>query len=128
MENVGWLSLAILVAYGCAAVAPLLRCRLRGRVGDLAGWCLVPVIAACPLLIPAANMALRAVSAFVSADIIFKMVEYFRHRGHAGRGVVLREYYRFLIPFPVLSVVYPDHKRRLLRPESPWPQVLRLSG
>jgi hypothetical protein len=33
-----------------------------------------------------------------------------------------------LIPFPVLSAVYPDHKRRLLRPESPWPQALRLLG
>jgi hypothetical protein len=38
------------------------------------------------------------------------------------------DYYRFLIPFPVLSAVYPDHRRRLLRPESPWPQVLRLFG
>jgi hypothetical protein len=42
--------------------------------------------------------------------------------------MVLREYYRFLVPIPVLSAVYPDHKRRLLRPESPWPQVLRLLG
>ena len=32
------------------------------------------------------------------------------------------------IPVPVLSAVYPDHKRRLLRPESPWPQVLRVFG
>ena len=53
------------------------------------------------------------------------MVEYFRHWGHVERSIVLRDYYRFLIPFPVLSAVYPDHKRRLLRPESPWPQVLR---
>ena len=42
--------------------------------------------------------------------------------------MVLRDYYRFLIPFPVLAAVYPDHKRRLRRPESPWPQVLRLLG
>ena len=45
-----------------------------------------------------------------------------------ARSIVLREYYRFLIPFPVLAAVYPDHKRRLPRPESPWPQVLRLIG
>src|SRR5262249_36082125 len=35
---------------------------------------------------------------------------------------------RFWIPFPVLAAVYPDHKRRLQRPESSWPQVLRLFG
>ena len=128
MMNVGWLFLAVPVACGSAAVAPPLRYRLRGRVGAFAGWCFVPVILACPLLIPSANVGLRAVSAFASGDITFKMVEYFRHWGNVERGIVLREYYRFLIPFPVLSAVYPDHKRRLLRPESPRPQVLRLFG
>jgi hypothetical protein len=128
MKNVGWLVLAVLIAYGCAAVAPLLRSRLRGRAGALVGWCLVPIVLACPLLIPSANVGLRAASAFASGDITFKMVESFRHWGHGERGLPLREYYRFLIPFPVLSAVYPDHKRRLLRPECPWPQVLRLLG
>ena len=128
MKNVGWLFLAVLIAYGCAVVAPLLRYRLRGRVGAFVGWCFVPIILACPLLIPSANVGLRAASAFASGDITFKMVDYFRHWGHVDRSIVLREYYRFLIPFPVLSAVYPDHKRRLLRPESPWPQVLRLFG
>ncbi len=128
MKNAGWLFLAILIAYGCAVVAPLLRYRLRGRVGAFVGWCFVPIILVCPLLIPSANVGLRAASAFASGDITFKMVEYFRHWGNVERSIVLRDYYRFLIPFPVFSAVYPDHKRRLLRPESPWPQVLRLFG
>ncbi|HEX8199586.1 MAG TPA: MBOAT family O-acyltransferase [Isosphaeraceae bacterium] len=128
MKNVGWLFLAILVAYGLAVIAPLPRYRLRGRVGAFVGWCFVPLILACPLLIPSANAGLRAASAFASGDITFKMLEYFRHWGHGDRRVVLREYYRFLIPFPVLSAVYPDHKRRLLRRENPWPQVLRVVG
>jgi hypothetical protein len=128
MINLGWLFLAILVAYGCAVVAPLLRYRLRGRVGALVGWCIVPIILVCPLLIPSANVGLRAASAFASGDITFKMVDYFRHWRHVERSVALRDYYRFLIPFPILSAVWPDHKRRLLRPESPWPQVLRLIG
>jgi hypothetical protein len=128
MKNVGWLVLAVLIAYGCAVVAPLLRYRLRGGVGAFVGWCFVPIILACPLLIPSANVGLRAASAFASGDITFKMVDYFRRWGHVDRRIALREYYRFLIPFPVLSAVYPDHKRRLLRPESPWPQVLRLFG
>lgn len=128
MTNVGWLLLAILSAYGCAVVAPLLRYRLRARVGAFVGWCFVPILFACPLLIPSANVGLRAASAFASGDIAFKMVDYFRQWGNLDRSIVLRDYYRFLIPFPVLSAVYPEHKRRLLRPESLWPQFLRLSG
>jgi hypothetical protein len=128
MKSVGWLVLAVLIAYGCAAVAPLLRCRLRGRVGGLLGWCLVPIVLSCPLLIPSANVGLRAASAFASGDITFKMVEFFRQWGREERALSLCECYRFLVPFPVFAVVYPDHKRRRLRPESPWPQVLRLLG
>ena len=128
MKNVGWLFLAVLIAYACAVVAPLLRHRLRGRAGVVAGWCFVPIVLACTLLIPSANSGLRAAFGVASADIAFKMVEYFRHLGNLDRSMGLREYYRFLIPFPIFSAVYPDHKRRLLRPESPWPQVLRLLG
>ncbi len=128
MKDVGWLFLTILIAYGCAVAAPLLRYRLRGTVGAFVGWCMVPIIVVCPLLIPSANVGLRAASAFASGDITFKMVEYFRRWGRVEPRIVIREYYRFLIPFPVFSAVYPDHKRRLLRPESPWPQVLRLFG
>ncbi|SIO65055.1 MBOAT, membrane-bound O-acyltransferase family [Singulisphaera sp. GP187] len=128
MKNVGWLFLAILVAYGFAMVAPLPRYRLRGWVGAFIGWCFVPIILVCPWLIPSANLGLRAASAFASGDITFKLVDYLRHWDKVDRRIVLREYYRFLIPFPILSAVYPDHKRRLLRPECPWPQVLRLFG
>jgi hypothetical protein len=128
MTNAGWLFRAVLVAYGCAALAPLLRDRLRGRVGALVGWCFVPLVLACPLLIPPANVGLRAASAFASGDIVFKMVDYFRGWGDVDRGMVLREYYRFLVPFPVLSAVYPDHKRRSQRPEGHRPQVLCLLG
>lgn len=128
MKNAGWLFLAILIAYGCALIAPLLRYQFRGRVGAILAWGIVPLVLVCPLFIPSADPGLRAASAFVSGDITFKMVEYFRLLGNLKRRVVLCEYYRFLIPFPILSAVYPDHKRRVLRPESPWPQVLRLFG
>jgi uncharacterized membrane protein YsdA (DUF1294 family) len=128
MNNLGWLLLAILSAYGFAVVAPLLRYWLGGRLGAGAGWCVVPVIPACSLLIPSALVGLRAASAFAVVEIAFKMVEYFRQWDTVKRRIVLREYYRFLIPFPVLSVVYPDHQQRLRRPESPWPQLLRLCG
>jgi hypothetical protein len=128
MKNVGWLLLAIVIAYGCAVVAPLLRYRVAGRVGCLVGWCFLPIVLGCPLFIPAANSGLRALCAVASADITFKMVDYFRRWGIGDQSIALRDFYRFLIPFPAFSAVYPDHKRRLLRPESPWPQVLRLFG
>lgn len=128
MTDVGWLFLAILIAYGCALVAPLLRHGLRGKAGTLAGWCLVPIIMVCPALIPPANVGLRTASAFASGDILFKMVEFFRQWGNQERPLSLRDYYRFLIPFPVLSAVYPNHRRRLRRLASPWPQVPRLFG
>jgi hypothetical protein len=128
MENVGWLFLAILIAYGCAAVAPLLRYGLRDRGGAFAGWCIVPIIVVCPLLIPSTKIGLRTLAVLASGDITFKVVDYLRHWRVGERSMALRDYYRFLIPFPVFSAVYPDHKRRVSRPESPWPQVLRLLG
>src|SRR5437764_725232 len=70
--------LALTVAYGCAVVAPLIRVRSRSKPVVLASWWLVPVVLACPLLIPSASPGLRAVSAVISADIAFKIVDYFR--------------------------------------------------
>src|SRR5262245_10884253 len=116
MENVGWLCLAMATAYACAAAAPLLRYRMQGRPGAFVGWSMVPIILICPLLIPSAKVGLRAASAFASGDIMFKMIDYFRQWERLDRRTVLRDYYRFLIPFPVLSAVYPDHKRRLSLP------------
>jgi hypothetical protein len=126
MPSLGWLSLAIVVAYGCAAIAPLLRCSVRG--GIFVSWCFVPIVLVCPLLIPSANIGLRAASAFASGDIAFKMVDYFRQWGQVEQRIALRDYYGFLIPFPILSVVYPDHKRRLRRKDVRWPNVLRIVG
>ena len=120
------LLLAWAAAYGCAAVAPILRLRSRGRPAALAAWCLVPVVLACPLLIPSASPGLRAASAVISADIAFKMVDYFRRWDRLDRRSILRDYFGLLIPFPIFAVVHPDHRRRRPRPEDPWPHVVRL--
>jgi hypothetical protein len=130
MGNAGWLFLAILTAYSCALVAPLLQlqCRHRTLAGKFVTGSLVPIILACPLLIPSANVGLRTLSVLASVDIVFKMVDSIRHQRRVGRSISLREYSRFLIPFPVFSAVYPDHKRRLRRPARPWPQFLRIVG
>jgi hypothetical protein len=128
MKDAGWLFLAIFFAYGCAGLAAWLRYHLEGRLGFFVCWSFVPIVLCCPLLIAPGQVSLRAASMFASGDITFKMVDYFRHWHRVDRSRVLREYYRFLIPFPVLSAVYPDHKRRLPHRESPWPHVLRLFG
>lgn len=126
MEHASGLLLAILAAFGCAMVVPLVGFRCRGRLSEAAAWCAVLGILACPLFIPSANIGLRAASAFVSIDLAFKVVDFFRYRSNVRHSVTLREYYWFLIPFPVLSIVYPDHKRRLRQPDNPWPHVARL--
>src|SRR4051794_24959159 len=123
MSLAGSLLLAIAVAYGCAVVAPLIRMRARGK---LAAWCMVPVVLACPWVIPPGNVGLRALAAVISGDLFFKMVDYFRRWDRWDRSTVLRNYYGLLIPFPAFAVVYPDHRRRLRRPESPGPQVVRV--
>src|SRR6202008_2949941 len=82
MNNVGWFLLAILIAYSCAAVAALLMYGLRGKIGLFVGWSFVPIVLVCPLLIPSAHVGLRAASAFISGDIFFKIIDYFRHSGN----------------------------------------------
>ncbi len=128
MGRSGWLLPALALAYGCALAVPLAGCWSRGRLLRLAAWCLAAGALACPLLIPSDLVVFRAISAFVSTDIAFKMVDFLRHHGRAWDGIVVREYCRFLIPFPVLAVVDPDHRRRLARPDPPWPHVLRILG
>ncbi|WP_435011270.1 MBOAT family O-acyltransferase [Tundrisphaera lichenicola] len=126
MSTAGPLLLAFAVAYGCAVAAPLILLRLRVVPAAKAAWCLVPVILACPLLIPSASVGLRAASAVLSGDLAFKIIDYFRRWDRLDRGTILRDYYGLLIPFPVFAVVYPDQRRRLGRPESPWPHLSRI--
>jgi hypothetical protein len=128
MSVAGSLLLAFAVAYGCAVVAPLIRRRSRSKPAVLAAWCLVPVVLGCPLLIPPANVGLRAASAVISGDIAFKIVDYFRRWDRLDRRTILRDYYGLLFPFPAFAVVHPDHRRRLLRRAAPWPHLLRLAA
>lgn len=127
MEFVGRLLLAVVLAYGCALAVPLLGWWSRGRRLNPVGWFSAAVCLACPLLIPADRVGLRAIAVFVSAELGLKMVDFLRRRDGWGRSIA-REYGLFLIPFPVLAVVYPDHKRRLARPGPPWPHVPRILG
>ena len=59
--------------------APLLQYRHRGLAANFVAGSVMPIILACPLLIPSANVGLRTLSVLASVDIVFKMVDYFRH-------------------------------------------------
>ena len=107
---------------------PALGVMVSGPASHPGGLVFRDRILACPLLIPADLVGLRAAAVFVSVELVFKMVDFLRHRGRGWDRYVAREYCRFLIPFPVLAVVYPDHKRRLARPDRPWPHILRILG
>ena len=69
MGHAGSLLLALTVAYGCAVIAPLIRWKARGKPRVLAAWCVAPEVLACPLLIPAACVGLRAVSAVTGSTL-----------------------------------------------------------
>jgi len=128
MGHLGWLLLALAAAYGCALAVPLAGWLSPGRLLIPVAWCAVAGCLACPFLIPADRVGLRAAAVFASAELVFKMVDFLRHRGRGWDGHTAREYCRLLVPFPALAVVYPDHKRRLARPDRPWPHVLRILG
>lgn len=123
MEKLPWLLLAIAAAVACTMAVPL---GWRGRFARPLAWCAAAAALACPLIVPAEFVKLRAISAVVSLDFAFKIVDYFRLCGTPRREFSWRDYARFLVPFPVFAIVYPDLKRRLPRPENPLPHVLRV--
>ena len=114
--------MAVAGSYAVAGLAPLLARLLPKTAQPSIGWLFAPAIWMSVLLIPADRIGLRALAAFLVNEVALKVVDYFRRERTGG----LREYFWFLIPFPTLAVVFPDHKRRLARPDDPWPHVLRL--
>src|SRR3954469_5759916 len=122
-EGLPCLTLAIACAYAVAAIAFLLKCLLPRLAGRWFGWAFMPAILACTLIVPADRIGLRAIAAFLVNEVAMKVVDYFRH----DRPPNSREYASFLFPFPFLAVVFPDHKRRLAKPDDPWPHFVRLA-
>jgi len=113
MDDTLLFSLSIAGAYGCALAAwPILR--WRGRTSVVFSTCGSVVVLFAPLLIPAGMVGARALAAFLCIDLTFKMLDYSRQHRHRRRDAVrFAGYARFLIPFPVLSVVFGQRERRL---------------
>ena len=116
MEDVVWLLLAVAASYGCAIAVPLVCFRLKSRLSaNAAAWCSWYGLA-CPaarLIRSQRYIKLRAAAASISTDVMFRVVDYFRRCRQTRHDFAASEYFRFLIPFPVLLVVFADRKRRL---------------
>src|SRR5262245_40182548 len=102
---------ALALSYVVAlALYPLVR--RRGRWAWAALTCAVAALLACPLLIPMKQVPLRIVAVFISVDLLFRVID-FTHQVQSGRtaSVDWPSYARFLIPWPVLLVVFNQRDR-----------------
>jgi hypothetical protein len=115
--NVIFLLLSIAVAYALA-LAWYSLVRVHPRWATPSGTAVAAALLACPLLIPAGRVGMRALAAVVCVDLFFKIVEMTTNTVRAAKVISLPEYYRFLIPFPVLLVVL---EHRLRRSGRTWP-------
>ena len=65
---------------------------------------------------------------FLATDLMFRMIDYYRHQRSASGAAGYRDYCRFLVPFPVLLVTLAEHRRRLLGNRLAWRDVVRVFG
>lgn len=128
IAGAGWFLAAVAAACGCAAAVPLASAWLRGGLARAASWGFALGTLACPLLIPSGCVGLRAGLAFLAANFAFKIADFLRQFGPVRGRARVGDYARFLIPFPLLVVVYPDHRRRLARPDGSLANLARIVG
>lgn len=124
MPNLAFVVPALGIAYSIALLIPFFR-RRDGSIHPVA-WCLTPIPLLCPLLIPADEVILRALSALPCTDLFLRVTDYLRVSRHSANGFVPRDYRRFLFPFPVLLVTFRNHQRRLPTPVPPGPEIARV--
>ena len=116
--------LSIALAYGITLAAwPILKA--KGWIGAVGSAIAAVAVMLCPALIPPEKVVGRALAAFVCADPFFKMIDYARYCRTAGAGRA-GEYFRFLIPFPVLLVVFGERDRGLPARAAVGPEVARV--
>lgn len=107
------LLIAILVQY-LIALACFRLMSGRSIVKWVALWAAVGALAASPLIIPREHIPLRAAAAFLGTDWALRLIDCARqHRQAPGRLLTWSTYCGFLIPFPVLLVVFNLRNRRV---------------
>jgi MBOAT, membrane-bound O-acyltransferase family len=119
------LVVATIAAFAYAvAVRPLLG--IGGRAGAVLSVCVAFVVLFAPLCVPSGRIGLRAIVAVVSAELMFKMVDYARQARRVGRYPgTFPDYLRFLVPFPIMLVVYHASEQRPARRPSRPGEILR---
>jgi hypothetical protein len=119
-------SLSILIAYAVAlALYPFLRARNRWTV--VAVSIAVVALFSCMLLIPRERIGPRAVAAFLSVDLVFRVVDLARQMRHEhSNSLTFPIYCRFLIPFPILLVVFNLRSRHLPSDTPRGPELWRV--
>lgn len=119
MDNVLWLIAALAAAHLCALATPLVW--LRGLPSVVATALGCAAVAVCPLLVPVECREFRALAALFAGDHLYKLIDFRRHVAQAHEPVTFGDFAGFLIPFPLLVVVYADRKWY-----SPWPGRSRI--
>jgi hypothetical protein len=125
MADIGWLCLAIAAAYGVAVVAGLTSFR-RGPIAGVAVAGASVAVLAAPLLIPADKIVYRALSAYVSTDLFFRLVDFRREVCKKSERPSLPDFFGFLVPFPVLLVVYRARCQRWENARFAWGDLVRV--
>lgn len=94
------------------AVFPWLR--RKGRPSAIAQWFVTAACAAALFLIPSEQVVLRALTAFPLTDLMLRVTDFGR-QSRAGRttNCTWGWYSRFLVPVPLLLVVFGQKDRRL---------------
>jgi hypothetical protein len=110
--------LTLLFAYGYAiAVRPLLG--IPGRIGLAISIAVAFAVLFFPLIIKSDHIVLRGLASFACGELFFKMIDYARLRSKPNADVGgYGKYLQFLIPFPVLLVVWEEKSRPRVRPPS----------
>jgi hypothetical protein len=110
--------LTLLLAYGYGiAVRPLLG--IPGRLGLVISIVVAVAALFFPLIIQSDHIALRALASFACGELFFKMIDFARVRSKPNVNVGgYGKYLHFLMPFPVLLVVWEEKTRPRVRPAS----------
>jgi hypothetical protein len=114
------------VAYALGiAIFPLVR--RRDALAAVAAAMASVAILACLFIIPREHVVQRAITSLLNVDLLFRLIDFTRQARSGKLGNVgWADYCRFLIPFPMLLVVFGQKDRRL-RPEQRYiADVLRL--
>ena len=116
----------VIAAYTIAiAIYPAFRYRNASNIVTVTLACVGVTL--CLLIIPQAQVVLRAMTAVLLVDLFFRLIDFARQSRHGKTEAIgWGTYCRFLIPFPLFLVVFGQKDRRRLRDERSMADVLRL--